>query len=123
MGIQVYGARMGRADADESEVGILVDTVKGTAFGPIFRAGPEDAEAFLDWLREYDPRDARKLGHADLVNYAIAWEDEVSGDELRDRREAASYGIAYREWCERRERARACDEAIDREEAEDRESA
>lgn len=123
MGIQVYGARPGRANADEAEVGILVDTVTGVAFGPIFQQGPEDAEAFLDWLREYDPRDARKIAHNDLMNHAIAWEDDVAGDELRDRREAASYGYTYREWCERRERAKAYDEAIEREEAEDRESA
>lgn len=120
MAIQVYGARPGQANADDAEVGILVDTVTGIAFGPIFQAGPEDAEAFLCWLAEdaQERRDARKLGHADLVNYAIAWEDEVSGDELRDRREAASFGIPYREWCERRERAKAYDEAIEREEAE-----
>lgn len=58
-----------------------------------------------------------------LVNYAIAWEDEVSGGELRDRREAASDGLTYQAWCERRDRARAYDEAIEREEAEDRDSA
>lgn len=125
MGIQVYGARPGQANADDAEVGILVDTVTGIAFGPVFQQGPEDAEAFLDWLSEdaQERRDARKLGHADLVNYAVAWEDEVSGDELRDRREAASDGLTYQAWCERRDRARAYDEAIEREEAEDRESA
>lgn len=117
MAIQVYGARMGRADADEAEVGILVDTVTWVAFGPIFRAGPEDAEAFLDWLSERGRSDARKLGPADLANYAIAWEDVPDAERL-DRHEAASSGIPYREWCERREQARAYDDAIDREDAE-----
>ncbi len=125
MGVQVYGARVGAANSDGPEVGILVDTVTGIAFGPIFLQGPEDAEAFLCWLAEeaQERRDARKLAHNDLVTYAIAWEDEVSGDELRDRREAASDGLTYQAWCERRDRARAYDEAIEREEAEDRDSA
>ena len=70
----MYGARVGAANADGPEVGILVDTVTGIAFGPIFLQGPEDAEAFLCWLAEeaQERRDARKLAHNDLVTYAFA---------------------------------------------------
>ena len=92
--------------------------------GLLARLRPAEArDSILSAFRRHGTYESAAEALGCSRRHAIAWEDEVSGDELRDRHEAVSCGITYQAWCERRDRARAYDEAIDREEAEDRESA
>ena len=58
-----------------ARVGIaLFDSVTGQSFGPAFDT-EDDAEDFLDWLREKDGRDPRSIDVDDLVLLKGEWEE------------------------------------------------
>ena len=58
----------------------LYDSVTGTAFGPTFGRESE-AQAFLDWLREGDDIDARKIPEKSLINLLERFRREVDASE------------------------------------------
>ena len=58
----------------------LYDSVTGTAFGPTFERESE-AQAFLDWLREGDDIDARKVPPATLEALLDRFRAEVDASE------------------------------------------
>ena len=58
----------------------LYDSVTETAFGPTFERESE-AQAFLDWLREGDDIDARKIPEKSLINLLERFRREVDASE------------------------------------------
>lgn len=72
---------IGREQGDRyNDSAVLFDSVTGWAFGPIFSEGEDGepsaedrAQAFLDWLRENDGRDARRLTPGELERRYVQW--------------------------------------------------
>jgi hypothetical protein len=54
----------------------LVDSVTGLAFGPTSFEGADDADAFLEWLRETGGAlDARRLDPQHLSEAVLRWRE------------------------------------------------
>lgn len=68
MGIHILTGRLdGTRDA-----AVLIDSVTGTAFGPLF-TDEDEAEGFLGWLKSTYGKDARILGETRLHELVDLW--------------------------------------------------
>jgi hypothetical protein len=59
---------------------VLVDSVTGFAFGPVFDS-PDDAEEFVEHVRTKDGRDPRTVPDGELERLHVEW---VKGREVEE---------------------------------------
>ena len=59
---------VGTYDGTQHDAAVMVDSVSGWAFGPVFDS-PEEVEEFIDWL----PDDPRTYKDDDLGGLLVSW--------------------------------------------------